>query len=117
MADYASSLPIRTVQPGDVAMQLVDSEQPSRSLKVNADGSINVVGNLSVTVDNPSSPSGSARDGSIFTKQFDKLVVLSKTNEGEPLQIKSQRNNIDVQLVTITYDADGDLQSIEVSDY
>ncbi len=98
MADF-SSLPIRTNQAGDVAMQLVDGTQPSRSLKVNADGSINV-GN-----------------GSTFTKPFDKIIVLSKTDEGDPLQIKSQFNNIDIQLVTIVYDEDGDLQSIQVSDY
>lgn len=98
MADFSSALPIRST-PGDVAMQLVDGQQPSRSLKVNSDGSINV-GN-----------------GSIFTKPFDKIIVLTKNDAGDPLQIKSQANNLDIQLVTIIYDEDGDLQSIQVSDY
>lgn len=99
MADFSSSLPIRTNQPGDVVIQLVDGTQPGRSLKVNEDGSINVANN------------------SLFTKPFDKILILSKTDEGDPLQIKSQLNSIDMQLVTIVYDEDGDLQSIQVSDY
>lgn len=97
--DFSGSLPIRTALPGDVAMQLVDAAQPSNSLKINGDGSINV-GN-----------------GAIFTKPYNAIMVLSKTEEGDPVQIKSQLNNVDVQLVTISYDSDGDLQGIQVSDY
>lgn len=47
MADFSSSLPIRTTVPGDVSVQLVDSQEPSYSLKVNANGSINV-GNTTI---------------------------------------------------------------------
>jgi len=40
MADYDSSLPIRTENAGDVDIFLSDSVTPSQKLKVNADGSI-----------------------------------------------------------------------------
>lgn len=53
----------------------------------------------------------------VFSKPFNSIMVLSKTIDGDPLEIKSQFNNIDVQLVTIIYDEDGDFQSLRVSDY
>lgn len=40
MADLDGALPIRTELPGDVAAKIVDATDPSRGLKVNADGSI-----------------------------------------------------------------------------
>lgn len=42
MADYNSSLPIRTENPGDVIVKLSDAAVPSQQLTVEADGSINV---------------------------------------------------------------------------
>jgi hypothetical protein len=47
MADYNSSLPIRTENAGDVAIKIVDSTITSQQLTVNADGSINT--NVSAT--------------------------------------------------------------------
>lgn len=41
MADYDSSLPIRTQNPGDVQMKLVDGSNTAQVLKIEADGSIN----------------------------------------------------------------------------
>lgn len=41
MADFDSSLPIRTQQPGDVAVKLVDSTNTAQGLAINVDGSIN----------------------------------------------------------------------------
>jgi hypothetical protein len=52
----------------------------------------------------------------IFTKPYNKLLVLSKNDDGDPLQIKTQLNGVDVQLAVITYDTDGDLQQLELSD-
>ena len=80
-------------------MQVVDSNSASDALKINSDGSINVRNNAS-----------------IFTKPFDKLMVLTKTDEGDPITIKSQLNGADVQLATITYDVDGDFQGLEIRD-
>ena len=49
MADFASSLPIRTESAGDVIVQVCDSTIPSQRLLVNADGSINTNSNISAT--------------------------------------------------------------------
>lgn len=43
MADYDSSFPIRTENPGDVISRIADATTPSQQLTVNPDGSINVV--------------------------------------------------------------------------
>jgi len=52
MADFDSSLPVRTENNGDVAAKIVDGTIPSQALAVNADGSINVTDNgASLTVD------------------------------------------------------------------
>lgn len=52
MADYNSSLPVRTETNGDVASKIVDGTVPSQALTVNPDGSINVTDNgASLTVD------------------------------------------------------------------
>jgi len=40
MADYDSSLPVRTEAPGDVDIFISDATTPAQKLKVNADGSI-----------------------------------------------------------------------------
>lgn len=52
MADYNSSLPIRTETNGDVAVKIVDGTLTTRQLTVNADGSLNITDNSgSLTVD------------------------------------------------------------------
>ena len=52
MADFNSSLPVRTEQAGDVEIKLVDGTITSRKLTVNADGSVNITDNgTSITVD------------------------------------------------------------------
>ncbi len=42
MADFSSSLPVRTESAGDLKVKIVDSTVTSQELKVNADGSIDV---------------------------------------------------------------------------
>lgn len=49
MADFDSSLPIRTETAGDVEIKVVDGSITSRKLTVNADGSINTNTTLSAT--------------------------------------------------------------------
>ena len=49
MADFASSLPIRTESAGDVIVQVSDSTIPSQRLLVNADGSINTNSEVTAT--------------------------------------------------------------------
>jgi hypothetical protein len=49
MADYASSLPIRTQNNGDVIAHIADGTVTSQLLKVEADGSINVNSTISAT--------------------------------------------------------------------
>lgn len=52
MADFNSSLPVRTEAAGDVQVKVVDSVTPSQQLAVNADGSVNITDNSgSLTVD------------------------------------------------------------------
>ena len=52
MADFNSSLPVRTENDGDVVVKVADSAIPSQQLTVNADGSVNVTDNSgSLTVD------------------------------------------------------------------
>lgn len=52
MADFNSGLPTRTETNGDVAVKVVDGTIVSRTLTVNADGSVNVTDNgSSLTVD------------------------------------------------------------------
>lgn len=52
MADFPSSLPIRTEANGDAAVKVVDGTIVSQALTVNADGSVNITDNgASLTVD------------------------------------------------------------------
>lgn len=52
MADFNSSLPVRTENDGDVVVKVADSAIPSQQLTVNADGSVNITDNGgSLTVD------------------------------------------------------------------
>lgn len=52
MADFNSSLPVRTEAPGDVIVKVADATIPSQQLTVNADGSVNITDNGgSLTVD------------------------------------------------------------------
>ena len=49
MADFDSSLPIKTQNPGDVVSKIADATTPSQQLKVNVDGSIDVNADISGT--------------------------------------------------------------------
>lgn len=49
MSDFASSLPIRTENNGDVAIKVVDSTITSQGMKVEADGSINTNSTVTAT--------------------------------------------------------------------
>lgn len=52
MADFNTSLPVRTETAGDVQVKVVDATITSRQLTINADGSVNITDNgASITVD------------------------------------------------------------------
>jgi hypothetical protein len=52
----------------------------------------------------------------LFTKPYNKLSVLSKNDDGNPLQVESYLAGVPKQLATIQYDSDGDFLDVEVSD-
>lgn len=56
------------------------------------------------------------RLNSVFSKPFNKLTVLSKDDDGNPLSIRSSYLGTAIQLAAILYDIDGDFLDIEVSD-
>jgi hypothetical protein len=58
-----------------------------------------------------------ANSASLFSKPFDSLIVLSKSEYGDPVVIKSTLQGVDVQQVTLVYDEEGDFQSLQVSDF
>jgi len=51
-----------------------------------------------------------------FNKPYNKLTVLTKNDDGNPLTIRSRYFGTDVQLMTIIWDADGDFEDFEVVD-
>jgi len=90
--EYSSSLPVRI---GSGTQFVTTTEAGTRTLL-----DVNIVHN----------------GGSLFSKPFNKIIVLTKTECGDPLTVKSQLNDIDVQLITATYDDENDLISLQVSD-
>lgn len=91
MADYNSSLPIRTEQNGDVAVKVVDNTVPSQGLTVNADGSVNITDNGgSLTVD---ATNLDIRD---LTSASDSVEVLQNTHDDLNANANIQVNNTDV---------------------
>ena len=52
----------------------------------------------------------------VFTKPYNKVTILTKNDDGDPLTIRTRYNGVDVQLATIVYDSDGDFQDVEVTD-
>lgn len=52
----------------------------------------------------------------LFTKPYTNILVLAKNDLGDPISVKSVNRGVDVQLITIVYDEDGDLLSANVSD-
>jgi hypothetical protein len=92
MADYNSSLPVRTQSPGDVDIFISDATTPSQKLKVESDGSINVNDNGgSITVD--------ATDLDIRDLVFatDKVDVSGSTNVGLDAATLAALESITVQ--------------------
>lgn len=53
----------------------------------------------------------------LFTKPYTNIIVLTKNEYGDPVNVKSVNDGVDSQLVTIIYDDDGDFQAANVSDY
>jgi hypothetical protein len=109
MADYNSSLPIRTESAGDAIVKVADAITPSQQLKVESDGSINVNGSFSL-------PSGSEIK---ITDGTDDLAVnadgsLNITDNGGSLTVDA--SNLDIRdLVFATDKVDVSGSSVTVS--
>lgn len=91
MADFDSSLPVRTENPGDVISKIADATTPSQQLTVNPDGSINITDNGGViTVD--------ATDFDIrdLTSASDSVEVLQDTHDDLNANANIQVGNADV---------------------
>lgn len=91
MADYNSSLPIRTENDGDAVVKVADATIPSQQLKVNADGSVNVTDNGgSITVD---STDLDIRD---LSSASDSVKVLQNTHDDLNANVNLQVGDVDV---------------------
>lgn len=91
MADFNSSLPVRTENDGDVVIKVADATVPSQQLAVNADGSVNVTDNGgSLTVD--------ATDFDIrdLDSAQDSVEVLQATHDNLNANANLQVGNTDV---------------------
>lgn len=91
MADYNSSLPVRTENDGDVVIRVGDATLPSQQLKVNSDGSVNITDNSgSITVD--------ATDLDIrnLSSAQDSVEVLQATHDNLNLNANIQVGDTDV---------------------
>lgn len=121
-----------SVRLGDgVILSTFTTVGPKNALDVNIAG-----GNLTITVDHTEDSirlgngavlfTGSTRGAKagldvntlnlVFSKPFDKLSVLTKNDDGDPLTIQSSYLGTGIQLGTIIYDVDGDFQDITVAD-
>ncbi len=91
MADYNSSLPVRTENDGDVVVKVGDGTVPSQQLTINLDGSVNVTDNAgSLTVD--------ATDFDIrdLDSATDSVEVLQATHDNLNANANIQVGNADV---------------------
>lgn len=91
MADFNSSLPIRTENDGDVVIKVADATVTSQQLTVNADGSVNITDNGgSLTVD--------ATDLDIrdLDSTQDSVEVLQATHDNLNLNANLQVGDADV---------------------
>jgi hypothetical protein len=91
VADFNSSLPIRTENDGDVVIKVADATVPSQQLTVNADGSVNITDNGgSLTVD--------ATDLDIrdLDSAQDSVEVLQATHDNLNLNANLQVGDADV---------------------
>lgn len=91
MADFDSSLPIRTENDGDAVVKIADGAVPSQHLAVNGDGSVNVTDNgSSLTVD---AVDLDIRD---LSSTSDSVEVLQATHDSLNLNANIQVGNTDV---------------------
>jgi hypothetical protein len=91
MADYNSSLPIRTENDGDAVVKVADATIPSQQLTVNADGSVNITDNGGeITVD--------ATDLDIrdLSSASDSVEVLQDTHDDLNANVNIQVGDVDV---------------------
>lgn len=102
MADYNSSLPIRTETDGDVVVKVGDGTLPSQQLAVNADGSVNITDNgASITVD---ATDLDIRDLAFATDKVDasgSSVSVSNAGGASAVNIQDGGNSITVDAINL----------------
>lgn len=90
MADYASSLPIRTESDGDAVVKICDKTTTANQLKVNTDGSISIDDNgASITVD------GTVELGATSLAALESITVQNGAG-GSAVNIQDGGNSITV---------------------
>lgn len=97
MADFDSSLPTRTLNPGDIQVKVVDATVTSQQLAINSDGSVNITDNgASITVDGSVTVSATNLDIRDLTSVSDSVSVLQATHDNLNLNANIQVGNADV---------------------
>jgi hypothetical protein len=84
MSDFNSSLPVRTENPGDVAVFLVDGTTPTQKAAVDANGSLRDV------VDGPVSPGSAAAFSALIGGQFNTTLPTLTTGQQAALQVDNR---------------------------
>lgn len=103
MADFNSSLPIKTESNGDVAIKVVDGTITSRQLTINSDGSVNITDNAgSLTVD------GTVELGATTLAALESITVQNPAG-ASAVNIQDGGNSI-------TVDATHTVSSIKIGD-
>jgi hypothetical protein len=107
MADYDSSLPIRTEAAGDVDVFISDATTPTQKLKVNADGSVDtnpVAGSKIIITDGTDDLEVNA-DGSINVKQ-DKLAFATDTVDVSGSDVTATVTAVDLDIRDLSASTD-----------
>lgn len=97
MADFDSSLPVRTENPGDVIVKVSDATVPAQQLTVNADGSVNITDNGgSITVDGTVAVTATDLDIRDLDSAQDSVEVLQASHDNLNANANIQVGNADV---------------------
>jgi hypothetical protein len=107
MADYDSSLPVRTESAGDIDVFISDATTSTQKLKVNADGSIDtnqVAGSKIIITDGTDDLEVNA-DGSINVKQ-DKLAFATDTVDVSGSDVTATVTAVDLDIRDLSASTD-----------
>ena len=107
MADYDSSLPVRTESAGDIDVFISDATVSTQKLKVNADGSIdtNFAAGSKVIITDGTDDLEINADGSVNVKQ-DKLVFATDTVDISGSDITATVSSTDLDIRDLVFSTD-----------